>query len=70
MMNDSRGPGQPAPRESLCPGCSNVQVITNDRGSRFYLCRLSATDKRFPKYPPQPVIICAGYVRAAPSSLP
>jgi hypothetical protein len=61
MMNDSREPGQPAPREGLCPGCVNVQVITNDRGSRFFRCRLSATDPRFPKYPPQPVIECTGF---------
>jgi hypothetical protein len=61
MMNDSRQAGQPAPREGLCPHCANVQVITNDRGSCFYLCRLSAVDKRFPKYPPQPVIACEGY---------
>jgi hypothetical protein len=61
MMNDPRGPRQPAPRESLCPGCANVQVITSDRGSRFYLCRLSATDKRYPKYPPQPVVECEGF---------
>jgi hypothetical protein len=61
MMNDPRGLGQPAPRESLCPGCANVQVITNDRGSQFYLCRLSATDRRYPKYPPQPVVECEGY---------
>jgi hypothetical protein len=61
MMNDPSGPGQPAPRESLCPSCANVQVITSDRGSRFYLCRLSAVDKRYPKYPPQPVLACEGY---------
>jgi hypothetical protein len=61
MMNDSRASGQPAPREGLCPHCANVQVIANDRGSRFYLCRLSFVDTRFSKYPPQPVIACAGY---------
>jgi hypothetical protein len=63
MMNDSLGPRQPATSEGLCPACANVQVITNDRGSRFFLCRLSASDKRYPKYPPQPVIACAGYTR-------
>jgi hypothetical protein len=61
MMNDPRGPGQPLPGDSLCPRCANVQVIANDRGSRFYLCRLSATDRRYPKYPPQPVVACDGY---------
>ena len=61
MMNDSRQPRQPAPPAGLCPDCANVQVITSDRGSRFYLCRLSATDERFPKYPMQPVVACGGY---------
>ena len=61
MMNDSRQPGQPAPSGGLCPRCENVQIITNDRGSRFYLCRLSATDPRFSKYPPQPVVACVGF---------
>ena len=61
MMNDPRESGQPVPRDGLCPRCANVQVITNDRGSRFYLCRLSAIDKRYPKYPAQPVIACDGF---------
>lgn len=65
MMNDSRGPGQPVPPGGLCPHCANVQVITNDRGSRFLLCRLSSVDPRFRKYPPQPVVACDGY-RPAP----
>lgn len=64
MMNDSRRTGQPAPVDGLCPGCANVKVITNDRGSRFYLCRLSASDQRFPKYPPQPVLACGGFTAA------
>jgi hypothetical protein len=35
--------------------------ITSGTDSRFLLCRLSQTDQRFPKYPPQPVISCEGY---------
>ncbi|MGQ0813615.1 MAG: hypothetical protein ACT4O1_04040 [Gemmatimonadota bacterium] len=37
-------------------------MIENKRGSRFLLCELSKTDPRFPKYPPLPVLRCAGYV--------
>jgi ribosome-associated protein len=38
-----------------------VREIVSGTGSRFLLCRLSETDKRYPKYPPQPVLRCAGY---------
>jgi hypothetical protein len=61
MMNDSRRARQPGPGDGLCPVCANVHVITNDRGSRFFLCRLSAADPRFPRYPPQPIVQCAGH---------
>jgi hypothetical protein len=46
----------------LCASCQNVRRITSDRGSRFYLCELSKTDPRFPKYPRLPVLSCSGYV--------
>lgn len=45
----------------LCATCSHVREIVSGKGSRFLLCRLSQTDSRFPKYPPQPVSRCAGY---------
>ncbi|HEY7501605.1 MAG TPA: hypothetical protein VH740_24000 [Vicinamibacterales bacterium] len=57
-MNDSAGDGQGA---GLCGQCIHAHVIRNDRGSRFYLCRLSAVDERFPKYPRLPVIQCSGF---------
>jgi hypothetical protein len=47
----------------LCATCKNVRRITSDRGSRFYLCELSKTDSRFPKYPRLPVLNCEGYKR-------
>jgi hypothetical protein len=50
-------------RSSLCPDCRHVQVITSARGSVFYLCKRSKDDPRFPKYPPQPVVVCAGHER-------
>jgi len=40
-------------------------LITSDRGTRFYLCKLSATDPGFPKYPRLPVIQCKGYARGS-----
>ena len=47
--------------KSLCNSCSNVREVVSGTGSTFLLCRLSQTDKRFPKYPPQPVVRCDGY---------
>ena len=48
-----------------CPGCLHVRIIESGKGSRFLLCELAKVDERFPKYPPQPVIRCAGF-EAAP----
>jgi hypothetical protein len=38
-----------------------MRRMESDRGSVFYLCQLSATDARFPKYPRLPVLQCSGY---------
>jgi hypothetical protein len=45
----------------LCATCVNMRSIVSDRGSVFYLCELSKTDARFPKYPRLPIIECSGY---------
>jgi hypothetical protein len=45
----------------LCDSCQHALRIQSDRGSVFYLCELSASDPRFPKYPALPVIQCPGY---------
>ena len=45
----------------LCSDCEHARIIRSDRGSIFYLCRLSATDSRFAKYPSLPVLSCPGY---------
>ena len=58
MMNDSGGGEQGA---GLCERCEHARIVTSPRGSRFYLCRLSATDPRFPKYPRLPVLQCSGF---------
>ena len=46
---------------SLCESCERMREVRTPRGSRFLLCRLSAVDPAYPKYPPQPVVRCAGY---------
>jgi hypothetical protein len=60
MMNDRRV-FQQAETAGLCDTCRHLKVIRNDRGSVFYLCRLSFTDPRFPRYPAIPVVACPGY---------
>jgi hypothetical protein len=47
-----------------CPSCLHVRILESDKGSRFFLCELAKVDERFSKYPPQPVIRCAGFVAA------
>jgi hypothetical protein len=62
MMNDRRPDGQvQQPPAGLCDRCVHVQIVTSAKGSRFYLCRLSFTDPRFPRYPPLPVLTCSGF---------
>jgi hypothetical protein len=52
-MNDSKA--------GLCATCAFSRVIENRRGSRFYLCLMSETDRSFRKYPQLPVLRCVGY---------
>jgi hypothetical protein len=56
MMEDSR-----TVQQGLCAICRHARQIQSDRGSTFVMCGLSKTDPRFPKYPPLPVLRCAGY---------
>ena len=67
MMNDRRPEGQ-APRTGagLCERCIHMQLVTSAKGSTFYLCRLSFTDPRFPRYPALPVLACTGFTPADP----
>jgi hypothetical protein len=66
MMNDPRRSGQAGRSHTgLCATCTNRQIVQSARGSEFVLCRLSFSDPRFPKYPPLPVIACAGYHRGS-----
>jgi len=46
----------------LCWSCRHARVVETPR-SRFWLCRLSATDARFERYPRLPVRACPGHER-------
>jgi hypothetical protein len=46
--------------ESLCETCANMREVRTAK-SRFVLCRLSAANDGYPKYPPQPICRCAGF---------
>jgi hypothetical protein len=61
-------PATPDRSIGLCAQCRHVERIISARGSTFYLCRLSATDPRFPKYPVLPVLACEGYEPVAPKT--
>jgi hypothetical protein len=47
--------------KSLCETCNQKREVVSGTGSRFLFCRLSQTDARYRKYPPQPVVRCEGY---------
>jgi len=45
----------------LCATCKHMLRVETPRGSVFIMCKLSKTDPSFAKYPPVPVLECAGY---------
>jgi len=47
-------------RVGLCATCCHSEQVPG-RAAIYYLCGLSRTDPRFPKYPNLPVITCPGY---------
>lgn len=53
------------PSVGLCSVCGHSRVTGNRRGSIFWLCRLSADDARFRRYPRLPVARCPGFEPAA-----
>ena len=55
----------PGPAVGLCGGCLHASEVASARGSVFRLCRLSAVDPAFAKYPRLPVLRCLGYRASA-----
>jgi hypothetical protein len=54
-------------RVGLCASCRHARRIVSQRGSQFWLCGRAATDPRYRKYPPLPVLGCAGHQSGQPS---
>ncbi len=54
-------------QRSLCETCSKMREVVTPRGSRFLLCTMSAADRRYAKYPPQPIVRCEGYRASVPT---
>lgn len=52
----------------LCGGCRHGRAIRSGRGSIFWLCRRSATDRRFARYPSLPVLACPGFEETTSAS--
>lgn len=51
-------------RVGLCALCVHARVIRSSKGSEFWLCGRSQQEpERFRKYPPLPVLRCAGLER-------
>jgi len=46
----------------LCANCRHSRRVESSRASVFWMCQISATDARFPKYPRLPVLACPGYL--------
>lgn len=38
-----------------------MREIVSGKGSRFLLCQRANSGATLPKYPPQPVLVCAGF---------
>jgi len=59
----ARDPRPADPSPGLCATCVHSSVVRGAR-SHFWMCRLSASDPSFPRYPRLPVLSCRGYEQA------
>ena len=57
-------------RAGLCASCAHARRVTSVRGSTFVLCARSQADAHYPKYPPLPVLRCAGHEPRASHDAP
>jgi hypothetical protein len=50
-------------RAGLCASCRHARRTRNARGSEFWRCAKADADPAFRRYPPLPVVRCAGHER-------
>jgi len=53
--------GSDLTRVGLCAECRWSRRVVSGKGSVFWMCERSKVDPRFRKYPPLPVLACAGF---------
>jgi hypothetical protein len=61
VMASDKNDKPPKLNPGLCGNCQHSRRIESDRGSIFFMCKLSFEDSRFVKYPRLPVLACSGY---------
>jgi hypothetical protein len=67
---DGDSPSLFDPHGGLCALCAHVRVVRSGRGSTFYLCERSLSDRRFAKYPRLPLTSCDGFDRKEQAANP
>jgi len=53
------------PAVGLCSRCQHCRIVKSER-STFYMCQRSFTEPEYRKYPPLPVLRCAGFDAVPP----
>jgi hypothetical protein len=53
----------------LCASCAWLKRVPSARDRVYYLCGMSLTDQRFPKYPTLPVLACPGFRDVDPDQI-
>ena len=66
-MSDGRPAVDPRDPVGLCRSCAFARLVSTPR-STFWLCRRSATDPRYERYPRLPIRFCPGWTAGEPGA--
>jgi len=58
--------GAAGPEVGLCRACDHARPQRSPRGSAFWRCGRAEREPGFLRYPPLPVVRCAGFEPGAP----